>query len=119
MDAKQLGVYGELAAARYLRKHGYVILEPNFRSRFGEIDLVAQMGDTVVFVEVKTRDAAAQIRPMEAVTPSKQQKIKKTSLLYLATLDKEVNVRYDVVEVLVSVRGIRRVKIHHIPNAFS
>jgi len=55
---------------------------------------------------------------MEAVTPAKQEKIKKTSLLYISMLDREVNVRYDVVEVLITPKGTGRVKIHHIPNAF-
>ena len=118
MDSRQLGIYGELVTVRYLRRHGYKILEPNFRSPFGEIDIVAMHKDTVVFVEVKTRTSASVIRPMEAVNPIKREKIKKTSLFYLSALDKEVNVRYDVVEVLITPEAMRKVKIHHIINAF-
>ena len=118
MDSRQLGIYGELVSARYLRRHGYKILATNFYSRFGEIDIIAQQGDTLVFVEVKSRDATCIARPMEAVTPAKQDKIKKTALFYLSTLSKEMNVRYDVIEVRAVTKGIKKVKLHHIPNAF-
>lgn len=119
MDSRQLGIYGELVSARYLRRHGYKILSTNFHSRFGEIDIVAQQGDTLVFVEVKSRDATCIARPMEAVTLAKQEKIKKTSLLYLTTFSNEMNVRYDVIEVIAVTKGIKKVKLHHIKNAFS
>ncbi len=118
MDKKQLGVYGELIAARYLRRRGYEILQTNFYSRFGEIDLIAQKKDTIVFVEVKTRDAGSLERPAYAVTQLKQQRIRKTALFYLSALDKEINVRFDVVEVLVFTKGIKKVKINHIISAF-
>ena len=118
MDTKQLGIYGELITARYLRRKGYVILEPNFHSRFGEIDLIAQKKDTIVFVEVKTRSADYYTRPVCAVTPIKQQRIRKTALYYLSRLEREVNVRFDVVEVLVAAKGIKKVKINHIKAAF-
>ncbi len=118
MDKKQLGVYGELVAARYLRRHGYEILETNFFSRFGEIDLIAQKRDTIVFVEVKTRDSDSLERPAYAVTATKQQRIKKTALYYLSILDKDVNISFDVVEVLVVTKGIKKVKINHIKSAF-
>ena len=118
MDKKQLGMYGELMAARYLRKHGYTILEPNFHSRFGEIDLVAKIEDTIVFVEVKTRTEDFYHRPAEAVNLAKQQKIKKTAMCFLNTLDCEVNVRFDVVEVVAITCGQKKVKINHIQSAF-
>ena len=118
MDARQLGIYGELVAARFLRRHGYEVLQSNFHSRFGEIDLIVSRDDTIVFVEVKTRDVGSITRPAEAVTFSKQQKIKSTSLLYLSRFEKEVNVRYDVVEVIAVTKGDKKIKIHHIMNAF-
>lgn len=118
MDRRQTGIYGEMIAARYLRKKKYEILQPNYHSRFGEIDLIAQQGDTIVFVEVKTRDSEALVSPAEAVNFSKQQRIKKTALCYLATVSEEVNVRYDVLEVLIVRKGIKKVKVRHIENAF-
>ncbi len=118
LDARQLGIYGELIAARYLRKKGYVVLQNNFRSSFGEIDLIVEKDDTIVFVEVKARDSSSTQRPMEAVNISKQQKIKKTSLVYLSTLEKEVNVRYDVIEILVTTKVVKNVKLNHIVSAF-
>lgn len=118
MDTRQLGIYGELIAARYLRRKGYVILEPNFYSRFGEIDLIAQEKDTIIFVEVKTRSANYYARPVCAVTPTKQRRIRKTALYYLSRFDREVNVRFDVIEVLVAPKGIIKIKINHIKSAF-
>ena len=118
MDKKQLGIYGELIAARYLRRHGYTILEPNFHSMFGEIDLIAQYKDVVVFVEVKTRDADYYVRPAYAVTQIKQERIRKTALYYLAGLDHEVDVRFDVIEILAVTKGVKKIKINHIKSAF-
>ncbi len=118
MDARQLGIYGELVAARYLRRHGYKILETNFHSRYGEIDLIAQKRETIIFVEVKTRDATSVTRPMEAVNLSKQNKIRSTALFYLTRFETEVNARFDVVEVLAVTTGRKKVLINHIENAF-
>ena len=118
MDARQLGIYGELVAARYLKKKGYRILETNFHSRFGEIDIIAQIGQTIVFIEVKTRDSGTMTRPMEAVTPAKQRKIKSTALLYLSGNEREVDARFDVIEVLAVTSGDKKVRVHHIADAF-
>ncbi|MBQ6947251.1 MAG: YraN family protein [Clostridia bacterium] len=119
MDSRQMGLYGELVAARYLRRKKYTILETNFHSRYGEIDIVAKQKDTVVFVEVKTRDISSSSRPMEAVSASKQQKIKSTALVYLGSrYDTEVNVRFDVIEVLAVTTGKKEMKINHIIDAF-
>lgn len=116
-DIAKRGCAGEMRAARFLRKKGYTILSANFNCPFGEIDLVAQKDDTIVFVEVKSRTAGQQSLPREAVTISKQQKIKKASLMYLQQYNEECNVRYDVIEVLTG-KILRRAAIHHIENAF-
>ena len=118
MDKRQTGAYGEMVAARFLRKKGYDVLDVNFHSRYGEIDLIARDGDTVVFVEVKTRADNAIATPGEAVDRRKREKIKKTSMFYLSGLEDEPGVRYDVVEVILSRGLIRRVRIRHIPGAF-
>ncbi len=118
MDSRQLGIYGELVSARYLRKKGYKILQTNFHSRFGEIDIIAQTDETLIFVEVKTRVADSLVRPMEAVTLAKQRKIKSAALFYLSKTEKEMDVRFDVIEVLAVTDGDKKVKIHHIPGAF-
>lgn len=73
---------GEEFAAKLLTRMGYRILERNFRSRFGEIDLVALKDKTLVFVEVKTRFSQRYGNPFESVTPWKLRKITKTAQYY-------------------------------------
>lgn len=100
---KSLGELGENYAVRVLQKKGYKILHRNFRSRFGEIDIIAQDKGTIVFVEVKTRRAIQHGYPEEAVTESKLQKIQQTAYLYLKehpTTSKSQ--RIEVVSILVN-----------------
>ena len=90
---------GEAAAALRLAQEGYRILETNHRSPLGEIDLIAREGDTLVFVEVKTRRGRAG-SPKEAVTPRKQRRLSLLALAYLKAhgrLDRPA--RFDVVAV--------------------
>ncbi len=80
---KLLGNRGERAAAKYLKRQGYRILARQSRSRIGEIDLIALDGDTVVFVEVKTRSSHAAGHPSEGVTPAKQKQLTRAALVWL------------------------------------
>ena len=118
MDARQIGAYGEMIAARFLRKKGYKILDANFHSRYGEIDLIALDGKTVVFLEVKTRTENAVATPAEAVDGRKREKIKKAAMLYIAGLTDEPGVRYDVVEVILYRQPERKIKVRHLIDAF-
>ena len=77
-----LGKKGEEIAVKYLEKSGYKVLEQNFRKRYGEIDIIAQDKDTLVFVEVKTRFSEKYGPPEEAVTPRKLKQIAKTGQFY-------------------------------------
>lgn len=81
--SNRLGDRGEGAAAHYLQSQGFRILERQHRGYFGEIDLIAIEGDTIVFVEVKTRTSASAGDPTEAVNLTKQRKITKSALAYL------------------------------------
>lgn len=74
---------GEREACRYLKKRGYRILQKRFRTRFGEIDVVAQRGRTVCFVEVKTRRGSTGKDPLEAVTFSKWQRIQRAAMAFM------------------------------------
>lgn len=106
------GSFYEKKAAEYLQKKGYHILEHNFRCRFGEIDLVAEMEQTLVFCEVKYRNSGEAYVPFEAVTPRKQQRISKSAFYYLSTHSfQERDCRFDVI-------GISGTQILHIENAF-
>ncbi len=96
-----LGRRGEETAGRHLVSLGYRILERRYRTRAGEIDFVAQDGDTLVFVEVKTRSSLACGRPSEAVDGRKRGRIARAASLYLAHRGgPDVSCRFDVVEVL-------------------
>lgn len=95
-----IGGWGESEAANYLRKKGYKILAAGYRSRFGEIDIVASFKDTIVFVEVKTRRSDDYARPSEQVTPRKLEKIKRTAELYLAHYKLDCPARIDIIEII-------------------
>lgn len=100
MDTRALGMAGEDAAAAYLRARGYSIIARNVRTREGEIDLVARLGDVLAFVEVKTRSTRAFGPPAEAVTPRKAARIRGLAAAYLATgVVRAREVSFDVVEV--------------------
>jgi putative endonuclease len=110
------GAWGEEFALRYLRRLGYTLVERNYRTRYGELDLIVRKSTTLVFVEVKLRRGTAFGDPVEAVTPHKQAKIRSLAELYL--LDRKPafdTVRFDVVGILLG-KGPPRVR--HIEDAF-
>jgi putative endonuclease len=99
---KQLGDHGEDLAAAALKKQGYKILERNYTTPLGEIDLVARQGKTLVVVEVKTRKSTRFGSPQEAVSVAKQTKLRRLADYYLK--DKRLSgtpMRFDVVAVTV------------------
>ena len=87
MDNKQTGEVGENLACEYLRKQGYKILERNYRIRGGEIDIVAQDGSTLVFVEVKTRYSHDFGPPVESMTFWKIKALLKTARFYVQKIN--------------------------------
>jgi putative endonuclease len=112
---KLLGREGENLAARFLTKQGYRILERNYRTRSGEIDLVALHNGAVVFVEVKTRTSDAFGAPELAVNPRKQQRMVKAALGYLKYKKlHQVPCRFDVVAITTASEQ----EVEHIQNAF-
>jgi putative endonuclease len=115
---RTLGQRGEDAAARFLRRCGYRIVERGCRSRWGELDLVAVDRQTVVFVEVKTRTSATAGDPSEAVTPDKQRRLTRLAVGWLKRHRLlEQPARFDVVAVTWA-EGCRRPKVDHYLNAF-
>lgn len=101
-ENKPLGQRGEDAAAAYLERVGMTVVERNWRSKQGEVDIVALDGTTLVLCEVKTRKTVRAGTPEEAVTPAKQRRYKRLADAYIqaASLD-EVDVRFDVITILV------------------
>jgi putative endonuclease len=81
---RRLGIDGEDVVAAWYEAAGFRIVARNWRCRDGELDLVAARGDTLVFCEVKTRTSTAFGHPFEAVTPRKQQRIRRLATLFLA-----------------------------------
>jgi putative endonuclease len=115
-----VGRRGEREAARHLRQKGYRILERNFRTRLGEIDLVAFRSGTVAFVEVRTQTWPTPIDPLHTITRQKQRRVIKASQKYCTLRgleDRGLALRYDVVTVLLEKDGAVR-SIHHLENAF-
>jgi putative endonuclease len=103
-DARQLlGIVGENIACAELLQRGYAILERRYRTRYGEIDIVARDGDVTVFIEVKTRDGEEFGHGAEAVTPWKQRRIAKMAVDFLSRHQlHDRPCRFDVVAIDVS-----------------
>lgn len=97
---QQYGAQSESLAARLLKRRGYTILETNYRTPLGEIDIIARDRDTIVFVEVKARRSLGFGGPKWAVTPKKQRKISMVALYYLKTTrQSQAKARFDVVAI--------------------
>ena len=118
MTTKQIGDFGEDAACRFLESRKITVLKRNYHERGGEIDIIAKDGDTIAFIEVKTRASRAYGEPSEFVDFRKREKIIKTALGYLGSDD--VNMRFDVIEVMYAKRGeaLSVTEINHIKDAF-
>jgi putative endonuclease len=97
---QQYGAQSESLAARLLKQRGYTILETNYRTPLGEIDIIARDRGTIVFVEVKARRSLGFGSPKWAVTPKKQRKISMVALYYLKTTrQSQAKARFDVVAI--------------------
>ncbi len=110
--AQRRGAAGEDVASRYLSSLGYAILDRNFRTRSGEVDIVARDRNTTVFVEVKRRETAGHGASVEFVSPSKMKKVVRAARLYAAKHGLSENViRFDVVAIDV-IDGRERIQHH-------
>ena len=111
-----LGEQGENLACRELRRRGYAILARRYRTRHGEIDIVAMHGSVLVFVEVKARSSDRFGTPLAAVTQVKQRRLTRMALDYLARSHTTgVPCRFDVVSI---VMGQKRPVVEVVANAF-
>lgn len=118
MDKQTLGKWGEDFTCRYLQQNGYEIIARNVHSRYGEIDIIAQKGSILAFVEVKTRTAGALYAPREAVTFAKRQKIVKTAQFFLLKHNfSRCQPRFDVMEIICNAKPAV-FKHTYIENAF-
>jgi len=112
----QFGQWGEETACNYLIKKGYKIVTRNYRSNFGEIDIIAEKKGGIIFVEVKARKTLMFGTPAAAVTKAKQIKIHRTAFQYLQTSTKRYRqFWFDVVEIYVDAG---KTTINHIQHCF-
>ncbi len=110
------GVIGEDFTAKYLKKHGYKIVNRNFKTKYGEIDIIATKDEYIVFVEVKTRDKNYLYSPVEAVNYYKRKKIITTASIYLQESVSELQPRFDISSVITDRK--KPISIEYLENAF-
>lgn len=116
-SSRDKGDIGEQAAFDYLTSNGYMILDRNFRTKYGEIDIIGKDNGYIAFVEVKSRRDFKMGLPCEAVNESKQKKIARMALLYI--MKKKLynyNFRFDVVEVVLNGSEVKYLRL--IKDAF-
>ena len=94
-----LGGLAERKAANYMRKKGYDLIEHNYNTRFGEIDLIFEYNDMIIFTEVKARNENSIALPREFVDSKKQEKIISSAGVYIAEHKIKKQIRFDVIEV--------------------
>ncbi|HDF4153807.1 TPA: YraN family protein [Clostridioides difficile] len=114
MNNKEKGDFGEEIAVNYLLSKGAKILEKNYRLRIGEVDIIANIGDEVVFVEVKSRSNIKYGYPCKSVDFKKRKKIIGVAKYYIIKNNlNNTPIRFDIIEVYLLEK-----RINHIMNAF-
>lgn len=113
---KELGKKGEEIAINFLKGNGYIILERNFLTKFGEIDIIAKKNDEYIFTEVKTRTSRKYGRPSEAINNNKIKHIKNACQYYILKNNLKYKcIRFDVIEIYYEKKVFY---INHIKNLF-
>lgn len=112
------GAWGETIAAKWLAEQGFKIKKRNFHTRFGEIDIIAENRDYLVFAEVKTRKNDSFGSAASFVTASKQKKILTCAKIWLASHPSELQPRFDVIEIYTADKNAEKAEINWIENAF-
>lgn len=116
MTTRQQGALGEQAVAAYLTAKGYRILRRNYCIRGGEIDIIAENGEYIAFVEVKARRPGSMVSGFEAVTPVKQKRLLRTAQAYLYQYPSGLQPRFDIAAV--TLRGGQVLDLDYLENAF-
>ncbi len=107
---KEIGTLGEAAAGSFLREKGYQILQKNYSVSAGEIDIIAEKEDTVVFVEVKTRTTEWYGRPEESINTARVRRIRKVARYFLREYDhmQDHDIRFDIISILADRKRLGR-----------
>ncbi len=116
----RLGKLGEERVAAHLRAKGYIIVKRNWRDRYGEIDIIAEKGNTLVFVEVKTRDENAVVTGVQAIDSKKIRHIQNCAQMFANRFNGNPDIRFDVAEVVVfeTADNSYAWRLNYIENAF-
>ena len=119
-NAAEIGRIGEEKVADYLKAKGYIILKRNYKDRYGEVDIIAQNEENIVFVEVKTRNKNALVSGFEAVDLKKQRLIKNEAIMFTKRYKTELQPRIDVAVVTYSTDkdGKQIWKLNYLKNAY-
>lgn len=114
-EHNELGKLGEQMAVEYLQKNGYTILQTNWMFQKAEIDIIAQKGDVLAIVEVKTRSSVEFGLPQEFVKPKKIQLLVKAVNEYILQNDLDAEVRFDIISIY---KNKRNFEVEHLEDAF-
>ena len=114
------GKIGERYVVQMLLEQGYMFIDANYHSRFGEIDIIVADDKYIVFVEVKTRDTNSRSKPLEAVTSGKKKKLIQTALLYLQEHEElqHLQPRFDAAVIITTGKNKEITEVQYITNAF-
>ena len=106
--------------ARFLRKNGCSLVKRNFMTRFGEIDIIAESGEYILFVEVKTREENTLVSAKEAIDSHKQKRLRLAAERFLMLYQTDLQPRFDaaLVTVFETEEGKKGYRLHYIKNAF-
>ena len=120
MNIGEMGKSGEDMVARFLRKNGYTLVKRNFITRFGEIDIIAESAEYILFVEVKTREDQGLVSASEAVDMHKQKRLRLAAQRFLALYQTDLQPRFDAALVTVYEKpdGRKGYRLHYVKNAF-
>ncbi len=120
LDSKTIGALSEAAAAAYLQKSGYRILQRNYRTPIGELDIVCSLGSSLIFVEVKSRTSTAFGEAYLAVNAKKRQKLRNLALYYIMLECKtEPEYQFDIVSIWLQKQSGMVLDLQHYKNAFT
>ena len=114
-EPRKTGLLGEMRAAQYLRRKGYNIIAANFKTKVGEIDIIAENDDFLCIVEVKTRRSGGLFPPSDAVDRKKEENVKSAAAAFVSATKIAKPLRFDIIEVVLSED---KYAVRHIENAF-
>lgn len=119
MTKSEVGKLGEEYAASHVRSCGFTVVQANYHSRYGEIDVIAENDKYIIFIEVKVRAKDSLVSGLEAITSAKMRKVFKTALCWMQENPTKLQPRFDVCEVITEkANEFTPIDLIYIKNAF-